>query len=178
MSSLLDIFELPRQHWSVHLATLKTIARAKGLNQSDLAKLAGVSRQAVSLWLRSDAVDAHGGVGVHSRHLVALSAGLGVSLDVLARPLPGLAPAERQRLSAELNWDRLFPDLDALLHAIARQDPRALARLVEKRGLFAAAKIAGRVVWSSFPSFKRFVPPRRREELERVWTSQKNLGLI
>ncbi|MFH1810571.1 MAG: helix-turn-helix transcriptional regulator [Pseudomonadota bacterium] len=158
--------------------TLRTVARARGLNQSELAKLAGVSRQAVSLWLRNDPDHTDATVDLRSSHLTALADRLGVSLDVLTRPLPGLSAAEREHLTAELLWDHSFEDLDAFLVALAREDDRALARLVEKRGLFEAARIAGDCAWKKFASFKKYLPPRKRSALEKLWNLQRSLGLI
>lgn len=157
----------------MNLATLNTLARARGLNHSELARLCGVSRQAVHKWFASNSLNPeHDGeriVDVRSSHLERLAAGLEVSADVLLRPLPGLTANERRELRVSLLWDRLYPDLDQFLSAIVRHEPRALARLVEAFGLYRAEKIIGRTALRNFPSFARYIPPARREGLLQLW---------
>lgn len=158
--------------------TIKTITRAKGLNQSELARLAGVSRQAVSLWFKNIPDGLPVEIDLRSSHLSALARSLGLSRDLLCQDLPGLSIEQRQRLSTELLWDRSFKDLDAFLLALARKDERALARLVEKRGLFGAARIAGPAVWRRFSAYRKYLPAHKRKVLENVCKLQQKLGLI
>lgn len=154
-------------------STLKTVAKNKNLTQSDLARLAGVSRQAVSLWFKS-ARD--GRINLDSNHLLALSRGLGLTVEELAAPLPGPQGAQRDALSAELLWDRLYPGLEEFAAALAQESPKALARLVQVHGLFRAAKTAGRAVWTKFEDYKAFIQPERRAELERLWRLRQSLA--
>ena len=158
--------------------TLKTVLCAKGLNQSELARRVGLSRQAVSLWFKKIPDDRPRWVELRSSHLSALARKLGLSIDLLTRPLPGLSAKERQRLTTELLWDHLFKDLDAFLIALAQENNRALARLVEKRGLFEAAQIAGPGVWKKFANYCKYLPPRKRANLEKLCELQRSLGLI
>ena len=148
----------------MQVATLKTICRARGLNQSDVARLSGVTRQAVSVWFR-----ASGSANVQTRHLVALAQALGVPAQDLLEPFPGLDDEQRERWRARFLWDRLYRDLDSFLLALVRREDRALARLVDRAGLYQAAKIAGAVVWRRFPLFSKHLPPIRRKGLERIW---------
>jgi len=150
----------------IQIETLRTIQKLRGLNQSRLASLAGISRQAVSLWFRSSS---GGRVNMSSQHLLSLSRGLRVSVEDLVAEMPCIDPATRRRLEAALLWDRLYPALEDLAVAVCRGESRALARLVEVYGLFGSAKIAGRTVWERFPEYQRHLHPARREELARVW---------
>lgn len=146
----------------------------RGLSQSDLARCAGVTRQAASLWFKSDDPD-H--VNVQSRHLEKLSRSLAVSMDELAQPLPALGDeADKGSLETTLLWDRLFPSLDDLAIAAARGEARALARLAQVYGLYAAERMAGRRAWKDFPRYKRHIHPVRRMELERLWDHESSLG--
>jgi transcriptional regulator with XRE-family HTH domain len=149
----------------VNLATLKTVARRKRVSQSELARLAGVSRQAVSKWF----CRSRGLVQMRSPHLKSLANGLGVPADLLLGELPGLADGERDELEAGLLWDRAYPDLDAFLIALLVEEPRALGRLVETFGLFRAAKLVGESIWTRFPEYRRYVHPARRRGLEHLW---------
>jgi len=158
----------------VKLATLRTIAARKRVSQSDLARITGVSRQAVSKWFRSG----QGEVQIRSPHLKALAAGLGVRADVLLSDLPGLGAEERRQLRALLLWDRSYPDLDAFLSALVDGEPRALGRLVEAYGLFGAAKLLGDSVWSRYPKYRQHVHPARRRGLERLWQWRNSQATI
>lgn len=147
----------------MQVSTLKTICRFKGLNQSEVARLAGVTRQAVSVWLKAKTAN------TQTRHLVALAQALGVPAQDLLEPLPGLSDEQRERWHSTLLWDRLYPDLDSFLLALVRSEDRALARLADRVGLYKAAKIAGTAVWRRFPAYKRYLPSVRRKGLERIW---------
>ena len=156
--------------------TLKTICRMRDLSQSELARSVGVTRQAVSAWLKASA-GAGAGAGeanIQTRHLRALSRVLGVSEQELLDPLPGLGHEQRERWRALFLWDSLYPDLDSFLLALARGEDRALARLVDRVGLYRAAGIAGAVVWRRFPAYRGQLHPMRRSALERLWQLRKS----
>ncbi|MEW5981480.1 MAG: helix-turn-helix transcriptional regulator [Acidobacteriota bacterium] len=147
----------------INVRTLESFRKARGWSQAELARRAGVSRQAVGQWFRRDEAN------LHSRHLIRLSQTLGVPVEHLTGPLPCLHGAAHAQMRATLLWDRLFPDLDDLALALRAGDPRALGRLVEVHGLFAAEAALGPRVWSEFPTYKRYVHPVRRTELEVLW---------
>lgn len=150
------------------------IAKLRDISQSNLSLAAGVSRQAVSLWFRAPDPSS---VNIQSRHLESLGRALGLSIDELARPLPVLGdPALRARLETAFLWDRLFPALDDFAIAVAQGDPRALARLVEIVGLYAAEQMAGRQIWLKFDAYEKYIPPARRRELERLWKLESSLA--
>lgn len=71
-------------------------------------------------------------------------------------------------------WDGLYPDLRAFAAALAREDDKALARLVQADGLYRAAAAAGAAVWERFPSYKRHIKPLRRAGLERIWALENS----
>jgi transcriptional regulator with XRE-family HTH domain len=157
----------------MQMANLALVAAGKRLTQSDLARLAGVSRQAVSLWFRQ-AGQRDGFVDIKTRHLERLAAGLHVRADDLLRPLPAFGPTEREQMAAKYLWDRLYPSLEEFLVALAAGERRALARLVDREGLFAAAKIAGAPVWEEFQAYKAYLPSARRRAMERLWSLQQH----
>lgn len=138
--------------------------KARGWSRSELARRVGVSRQAVSLWLRGAEANLKG------RHLVKLSEMLGVPVEQLAKPLPCLDPETRTRLRATLLWDYLFPDVDDLAVALNARDPRALGRFVQVYGLYAAEAALGPFIWDAFPDYKRFIHTVRRRQLETLWS--------
>lgn len=143
-----------------------------GYRQSDLAKAAAVSRQAVSLWFCGDGDFRN----VHVANLLSLSAGLGITPAELLQPLPGLeGPAAERRLYAEFCWDRLYPDIHRFLVALAAARPRAVARLVECRGIYEAAAVIGAQVWSGYRNFRLLLPPARRTVIDAVWKIHQDL---
>jgi len=147
---------------------VKALATARGLNQSDIARLAQVSRQRVSQWFRATAPGAP--IALRATTLKALADGLGVSADELLTPLPLLGdPEKTERETVKLLWDRLYPDLVSFAIDVGRGRAPALARLVQVYGLYAAARIAGASVWKNFPKYRKHIHPVRRQELELLW---------
>ena len=154
----------------MNLRTLRTVARRKRASQSDLARLAGVSRQAVCKWFQHG----QGEVQIRSTHLGALADGLGVPAGLLLSDLDGLGPAEREALAGALLWDRAYPDLDAFLSALLDEQPRALGRLVEAYGMHESAKLVGQAVWTHYPEYRRYVHPARRRGLDNLVRWKEN----
>ena len=154
--------------------TLTLIGMLRGLNQSDFARMAGVSRQAVSLWAKQPVIS------LRSKNLRQLSTALGVSLDDLVQPLPILNDEKNAAtLQITLLWDRLFPSLESFVIALVQGDLRAVARLVQVYGLYASAKTlresgresgGGSPVWKNFHQYKRYLHPARRSQCEKLWT--------
>lgn len=149
--------------------TLRTLLKARELTQSELARRVGVSRQAVSLWLR-----ASGRVNLKAHHLVQVSQALGLPVEKLIQPLPCFDPEVHDRLVASYLWDRLYPDLDDFAVALNRKHPRAVARLVEVAGLYAAEKVLGSSVWRDFPRYERYIHPVRRKQLDTLHRWHEN----
>lgn len=147
--------------------TMRVISKLRGVSQADLAKMAGVSRQAVSAWFKAPLGSE---LNIYSSHLKKLADHLRVSADDLLNPLPVLGDAEATaRYEAELLWDSLYESLADFSIALIRGEPAALARLVQVFGLYKSAKIAGKKIWDQFPRYKRHIRPVRREQIERVW---------
>lgn len=152
----------------MNVETLTALLKARGWTQAELARRVGVSRQAVSLWLRGA-----GTVRVRGEHLILVSRALSVPVEVLVHPLPGLGEeAEAERVA--LLWDRLYPDLVDFAIAAGRFEPKAVGRLVEVFGLYAAERILGASVWKKFDDFKRFIHPARRRQLETLVQWRRN----
>ena len=139
---------------AMNILTLKTCMALRGLSQSDISRLCGISRQAVSHWFRSSqttGTQSRISVPVKATILLALSKGLELSADKLMAGLPNPEDdAGSYQLKARLLWDRLYPSLSDLAIAIAKGEKPALARLAEALGMFEAAKIAGPQIWRKF----------------------------
>lgn len=152
----------------MNVETLTALLKARGWTQAELARRIGVSRQAVSLWFRTG-----GTVRVRGEHLIRVSRALSVSVEDLVQPLPALGEeAEAERIA--LLWDGLYPDLVDFAIAAGRFEPKAVGRLVEVFGLYAAARILGPSVWKKFDDFKRFIHPARRRQLETLVEWRRN----
>ena len=107
---------------------------------------------------------------MHVANLLNLSAGLGIAPAELLQPLPGLeGPDEERRLYAEFCWDRSYPDVYRFLAALAEAQPRAVARLIESRGIYEAAAVVGVRVWRMYPALRQRLPAARRAVVDTVW---------
>ena len=154
------------------MSVLKAAMAKKGYRQSDVAKAAAVSRQAVSLWFAAEGDFRN----VHVATLLNLSVGLGIPPAELLKPLPGLQePAEGRRLYAEFCWDRSFPDIYRFLAALTARQPRAVARLIESRGIFETAAVLGAQVWQMYPQLRSRLPVARRTVVDAVWKIHHDL---
>jgi len=140
---------------------LEFLMQVRGLSQSDLARAAGVSRQAVSLWMKQRGPE---GISARTPHLFRLADNLDLDVNDLLKPLPDFAEFETALL-----WDRLYPSLPVFLAACLRAEERALARMIQVYGLLITAKLFGRRVTRDFPKISRFIHPVRRKECELVW---------
>lgn len=165
LSNELDKVENRADTESMNARTLKSLARMRGLTQSNLARAIGVTRQTVSHWFSQDRE-----VNLLASHMNNLAKHLGVSVETLSSPLPILGDSEeRKRYEVELNWDRLYPDLESFLQAVKRGQSPALARLVQSYGLFQSELIAGKQVWKKFPRYRGKIHPAIRKSLDTVW---------
>lgn len=126
----------------MNIKTLEVIARKKGLKQADIAALAGISRQAVSLWFKRGKLNNN--INIQSNHLKKLAEGLGVTQDELCTSLPVLeSEYSLKKFETDLLWDKLYPDLIDFTLALIRFEKPAIARLVQIYGMFAGEKIIG-----------------------------------
>jgi len=158
---------------ALNLTTVKALARAKGMNQSDIARAAGVSRQRVSQWFKSNGSPRE--VNLRSDHLRDLAQELEVRIDDLLKPLPVIGEPDINRLeTTNLLWDRLYPDLVEFAIDAGKLREKALARLVQVYGLFASAKMLGEKVWKKFPKYKKHIQPTLRKELEVIWSLRES----
>ena len=146
----------------MEIRTIRAHLRARGWSRSELARRIGVSRQAISLWLQKD-----GRACVRSEHLLRVSEVLGVPVPELLEPLPCLGE-QHDRIQATLLWDQLYGDLVDFAIAVTRWEPKAIGRLVEVYGIYAAAKILGQSAWRKFPCYARYIHPTRRQQLETL----------
>ena len=154
--------------------TLRALLKIKGLTPAALAKGIGVSRQAISQWLKQT-----NQIGLNSKSLAAIAQKFGLTLDEIYKPLPIVSdPREKKLYETELLWDFLYPDLESFVSALVRGQSEALARLVQVYGLFKAEKIAGRQIWNKFQKYKIKIAPAWRRQAEVIWNTQKSLGLI
>ena len=120
--------------------TLRVICKLKHLSQSDIARMAGVSRQATSLWFKESTT-----MSIQSTHLQNLSHALHIKIDDLMNPLPLIEDKEYvSSLKASLLWDHLYPDFEDFIIALVQKNSRATARLVEIYGLFQASTLVGK----------------------------------
>ena len=150
------------------IITLKTICKLRHLSQSEMARMAGISRQAVSLWIKKG--ESLGSINVESQNLQKIAAALHLSMDTLTKPFPQLSDSTvEKKLRAALLWDYAYKDILDFFIALHHHKPHAMARLVEVYGLFESAHALGNIIWKTFPQYKKYIPPVRRKQCEQIW---------
>jgi len=151
----------------MYLQALKNMMISKGLNRADVAKLAGVSRAAVSKWFRQG--EETGVVNVETKTIFELAGALKLPPDLFLKKRENLSAYETEFL-----WDRLYPDMEHFLKAVAEGRLPALARLVQVLGFHQAKIVAGKKSVTLFDKYKKYIHPTRRHALEAVWQLYAN----
>lgn len=160
-------------------STLEAIKEIRKISQSDLARMAGVSRQAVSKWFGEQGNTKGGSLSLRISTVQRLAENLGVPIHTLLAPIPHISDASTvDRLRAKYLWDRLYPSILSFSVALIRGELRAIARLVQCDGLFEASKVVGKIIWKRFDDYKKYMPRQRVQQCEIVWKIQKDLQLI
>lgn len=151
----------------MHPQVLDFYIKTSNKTQSQLAREAQVSRQAVSNWLRTPAERE---INLQSKHLQALAKALDVSINKLLDPPAFLSNSKSmEATNTLLNWDRLYPDLISFFIALSKNESVAVARFVQIYGLYESWKILGNIVWDEFLNYKRHIHPAIRKGLEAIW---------
>lgn len=146
----------------MYFQILKSLLKIKGWRPAELAYRAGISRAAVSRWYRQGEKD--GVVNVETRTLVQVAAAFGLSAAVFFEKRALLAPHRTRFL-----WDGLYADMEGFVKALAEDRQVSVARLVQVLGLAEARKIMGKKIVTGFASYKKFIKPARRRQLEIIW---------
>lgn len=151
----------------MYIQAVKNIMKSRGLNRSGLARLAGVSRAAISKWFAHE--KERGWINVETKTVFTLAKATGVPPDFFFKKRADLSIYKTSFL-----WDGLYPDIESFLMAVLEGRPIALARLVQVLGFHQARLIAGRRTVAMFPKFKRYIHPARRKSLEAIWPLYAN----
>ena len=144
----------------MYLQALKSFMSVNNLRAADIAKLAKISRAAVSKWFHQPS----DWVNVESSTLMRLALSLNITPDLFLKKTPDLSPWQTRFL-----WDRLYTSMEKFVRALRGGEPPALARLVQVTGFFCARHILGKKIVRDFPKYKQFIKPIRRRHLEILW---------
>lgn len=146
----------------MYFGQLQQLMQHRALRPARIAQAAGVSRAAVSKWLRQGRVS--GWINVETNTLRQLAAGLQIPMDGLLKD-----PHDISQWHTTFLWDHLYPDMEAFVAALRQQHLPALARLTQTLGFGEARKILGQSTIALFPQYKRYLKPIRRRHLELLW---------
>ncbi len=151
--------------------TLQSLMKLRGLSQAQLAKIVGMSRQAISRWFLKD----HGQIKFYASDLNQIAVALNLPVKDLSAPIPIVEDEnEYKKLSTQLLWDRLYPDLESFVSGLVHGHDAAFARLVHVYGPFAAEKLIGKKIWTRYPKYKTILPPATRRKMEVLWNFHLN----
>ncbi len=146
----------------MNIQVLKNLLVKRRINKAGLARLAGVSRAAVTQWFRKG--EANNWINIETSTLQKLAQGLKVSSPLLLSPGESLNPLKTRFL-----WDNLYPDMESFVKALSEKRKPALARLVQVIGFHSASHVMGKKIVVLFPTYKKFIHPLRRKQLETIW---------
>lgn len=146
----------------MYCQNLKYISGLKGIKPADLARLAGVSRAAVSRWFREG--NRTGFMNMETKTLSRLSQSLNLAPGVFFEKLPDLEPESTLFL-----WDSLYSDMAAFVCALIKGEIQAVARLVQVLGLHESKMILGKKIVHDFSKYKKYLHPARARQLEAIW---------
>lgn len=122
----------------MHLQSLKQIMAARGLTQADIARLAGVSRAAVTKWFKARRPQ----VNVEVRTLMHLANKLGIPpASLLKRQQTRIASSARSTPS--FMWD----------YPLSTEEIRAILTGPRKQRLWLVAKILQHAKWAEIWSY-------------------------
>lgn len=157
----------------MNLEMLSALLYYRKMNQSELSRRSGITRQAVSKWFTAQKFNPEGNT------LLKLSETLQVDARVLACDLfSDLGSGEKQDLETLVLWDRLYGSLEYFVAALARFELKAIARYIQVFGILKAEKIFGKRVFQKFDRFAPFIHPVRRKELKALCQTFQELNLI
>ncbi len=140
----------------------------RSLTQSDIARMSGVSRQAVSLWFKSD----NDFIDLMVSNFSKLCGALNISSEELLTPIPGLT--QTGRFETMFNWDHQFKDVTSFFLALVQGNQRAIGRLVQVYGMYRSAAVLGNRIWREFPGYSRFIHPSKRKICEKIIQLREN----
>lgn len=146
----------------MNIQVLNNIINSKKWSRADLARMAHVSRAAVTKWFHQG--EKSGWANVETNTLFQLAASLKIQPGLLLTK-----PVDWASIQTRFLWDRLYPDMESFLLALERERPQALARLVQVLGFREARQIIGKKAVVQFEKYKKQIKPARRNELEILW---------
>ena len=132
------------------------------MNKAQIAKLAEISRAAVTKWFSKE--KEMDWVNVETKTIIRLAEHLHLSPEIFLQKRINL-----DRFSHRFLWDRLYPDMESFIKALSEHELPALARLVQILGFKEAEHVIGKSIVPLFQEYKRFIKPIRRKELETLW---------
>lgn len=146
----------------MYFQQIKNLSYKNNLKKTDWARLAGVSRAAVTQWFHKGQRD--GFINLETATVRKIADGCHVSPMLFMTPSADLSKYQTWYL-----WDYLYPHMEAFVWALAEARLPALARLVQVKGFYQAMQVIGKKAVKLFPQYKRFIKPTRRKELEILW---------
>lgn len=156
-------------HQRVDEGTLKIIMNLRRVSPAELARRAGLSRQAISKWNPNP----------RWQTIQKVAQALNVAPEQLTRSLlSGVSSEEQKRVIALTLWDHLYPGLPDFIAALVRQERKAVARYIQAFGILNAEKVFGKWVYQKFDSYSGFLPPALRKDLRQLCLTLHEMHLI
>lgn len=141
---------------------LKKLIILRGLKSSALARMACISRAAVSKWFSQG--KKKGWINIETKTLLTLAKSLKINPALLLTE-----PTDISSLETRFLWDHLYPNIETFVKALSERRLIAIARLVQVFGFRQSINVIGKKAVQSFAKYKKYLKPIRRKQLEIIW---------
>lgn len=161
------------------LSTLNTLMKLKNINPAELARRAGISRQAISKWFTSAETMNKNLINAEWNTILKISEALHIKPSALSTDLfRSLSPETKSQYHSLLLWDQLYDSVESLSIALAKKEYKAVGRYVQVFGILAAEKIFGSWIYLRFDQYSPFIHPVKRKELKKLCQTLQEQNLI
>lgn len=136
----------------------------KNIKPAELARRAGISRQAISRWFHISKDD-H--INAEWNTILKIADALNIKPAQLSKDFfQSLTPETKLQYHSLLLWDHLYDSIESFSIALTKKEYKAVARYIQVFGILAAEKIFGSWVFKKFDQYAPYIHPVRRKELK------------
>jgi len=160
-------------------STLNTLMALQNVKAAELARRAGVSRQAISKWIKTAEATHSNQINAEWNTIRKIADALHITPAELSKdPFQSLSDDMKSNYHSLLLWDRLYDSIESFSIALSKKEAKAVGRYVQVFGILSAEKIFGPWIFKKFDHYSPYLHPIRRKELKKLCQIFQELDLI